>query len=268
MENPERCGASAASESEIDAAVAAIAAHDWGKSRKPLDEIERVVREARGDEKLLGRIEDGLARLLESPAATIAAKGIACRLLWRIGTDRSVPSLAKLLGGDVAEIAEMACYAVSRRPSEAAGRALREALGRASGRALLAVVDLLGERKDAEAVPALADLMKRPDGDAALHAIAALGKIGTGQAAEALAVALAGTDRSRLDAAAHALLRCGREMAARGAAAEARGCYRKLEGAGLPLAVRRGALLGRAELGGEDGAAAGEALRRLIEDRP
>jgi HEAT repeat protein len=266
MEIRERGSTSAVSESEIDAAIAAIAAHDWGKSRKPLDEIERVVREAHGDEKLAARVEDGLARLLENPAATLAAKGIACRLLWRIGTDRSVPSLAKLLGGD--ETAEMACYALGRRPSEAAARALREALGRASGRALLATVDLLGERKDAEAVGALADLLSRPEDGPALAAIAALGKIGTGQAAGALAAPLAGPDPRRREAAAHALLRCGREMAARGAAVEARGCYRKLEGAVLPLAVRRGALLGRMDLGGDDAAAAGEGLRRLLDGRP
>lgn len=267
METPERGEASAVGEKEIDAAVAAIAAHDWGKSRGPLDELERVVREAHGDEARTRRIEDGLARLLEDLAATVAAKGIACRVLWRIGTDRSVPSIAKLLAGDVAEIAEMACYALGRRPSEAAGRALREALGRTAGRARLAVVDLLGERKDAEAVPALAELARSADEDAALHALAALGKIATGPAARALEAPLAGADRTRREAAAHALLRCGRGMAARGASGEARDCYRKLEAPALPLAVRRGALLGRAELGGEDGTAAGEALQHLPDGR-
>jgi len=170
----------------IEEAVAAAARLDYGQSRKALWALERLINETHGRAQLRAEIEQQLVRQLEGSASP-AAKQFFCRKLWMIGTGASVPALARLLIGADAHAAEIACYALNRHPSPAAGAALRGALGKGKGQALLAVVNLLGDRRDAQAVEPLAALASGTDAAAADAAIAALGKIATPRALELLA---------------------------------------------------------------------------------
>jgi hypothetical protein len=224
---------------EIEKTVAAASTYDHGGSRKPLDAVVQQVRETRGNAELRACLEDELSKLLSS-GATLASKKFACEQLWIIGTDRSLPALGKLLLAD--ETVEMACFAISRHPSAAAGRTLREALGKNKGRSLVPVMHLLGERRDAEAVDALVEHAAGQDETVAFAAIAALGKIAAGKAVEALEGLRKTGDAGRRSAAAHALLECAQELARKGNVGEARLIHQKLARDNEHPQVRRAAL--------------------------
>lgn len=133
------------------------------------------------------RDEASLAEVLRSDAS-LAEKSAACRQLARIGTKRSVPVLASLLLDE--RLSHMARYALERIPDRSADEALREALGRASGRVRLGIIASLGVRRDAEAVQQLTVLLGDRDPATASTAARALGDIATPAAAESLLRAL------------------------------------------------------------------------------
>jgi len=232
---------------EIEDAVAAIADYDYGQSRKALLAVETLINETYGDTELRARIEKELVKMVESDA-TLAAKQFVCRKLWAIGTDASVPALAKMLVDPEGKIAEMACYALSNHPSPAAGTTLRDALRRARGSGLVAVINLLGERRDAESAEPIAKLADSPNAAVADAAIAALGKIANDQAVQVLGNLTKSDDLRRRAAANHAYLQCAQELETRGKRTDAGRIYEQLAVAGEPEHVRRGARHGLARL--------------------
>jgi HEAT repeat protein len=234
---------------EIEAAVAAARIFDYGRSCAAWLAIDRLINQTAACPELRAGIEREMVKLLESDA-TLAAKQEVCRRLWIIGTDASVPALARLLAGPDAHAAQAACYALSRRRWPAAAQALRDALGQARGGGLVAVVNLLGDRRDPQCAGALATLAGGSDDAAADAAIAALGKIATPEAIRALAALHAKRRDGRRTAAAHALLQAGQELAARGKPADARMMWAQLASPSEPAQVRRGALLGQVRTGG------------------
>jgi len=139
---------------EIEKAVAAVAGHDFGQSRSALWTIDKIINDTHGSAALRAVVEREMVKLLES-GAKFAAKQEICRRLWIIGTDASVPALRQMLANPDGRVVEAACFALSRHPSPAVGKALREALGQAKGTGLVAVIRLLGDRRDAQCVEAL-----------------------------------------------------------------------------------------------------------------
>ena len=67
------------------------------------------------------------------------------------GTEKSIPLLASLLTD--AELSHPARFALESMPYPAAGAALREALGKATGLARSGIIDSLGQRRDVLATP-------------------------------------------------------------------------------------------------------------------
>ncbi len=74
--------------------------------------------------------EDKLLAVLKS-AAAVGDKANACRELKLSGTEKSIPALASLLTDS--ELSHPARFALESMPYPAAGAALREALGKATG---------------------------------------------------------------------------------------------------------------------------------------
>jgi len=241
----------ASTKAQIDRAVAATYTWDYGQSRKALLTVENLIKETHGNAELRAHLERQLVRQLESNA-TFASKQFVCRKLWIIGTDASVPALAKVLLDADAKTAEMACYALCKHPSPAVGRALRDGLAKTQGTARVAVIKLLGERRDAQSAKAIAKLARSQKAAEANAAIAALGQLATDGAVEALAALRKSDNAERRAAATHASLQAAQELAARGKTAEANAIYEQLAAPGEPLHIRRGALLGGIALGGPE----------------
>ncbi|WCJ59172.1 HEAT repeat domain-containing protein [Fontisphaera persica] len=172
-----------------------------------------------------------------------AAKAAACRQLAILGGASAVPVLAELLTNE--ELSHMARYALEPNPSPAVNPALREALGKTSGRLKVGIISSLGMRRDAQAVSALSALLTDADADVAQAAARALGQIATPNAVSALEKAVGQTAPANQVAFCEGLFRAAESLAASRKTAEALRVYQQLRA--LPAAphqVRAGALRG------------------------
>jgi hypothetical protein len=227
--------------SEMDELLAKVKTYDWGQSRLPLTEVSDKIREAYGSPEKLKEIEKSLAAVLASDA-TYAGKQFVCRELSIIGTDQSVPTLAKMLSDE--KLSDMARYAMERIPGAAVDAALREAMAKTSGKVKVGIMNSLGERRDAKSAAALSKLIGDSDEMVACAAAAALGKIGGSEATEALAKAK-GTASGRLQMVVlDAYLKCADKLAAEGKKKEANAIYKELYEPDLPAVIRTAALRG------------------------
>ena len=115
-------------------------------------------------------------------------KANACRELKLAGTGEVDPR-AGLAAGRRANCRIPARFALESMPYPAAGAALRDALGKATGLARSGIIDSLGQRRDPLAVPLIAPDLAAKDLVLVAAAATALGKIGTLEAAKPLTAA-------------------------------------------------------------------------------
>ena len=132
----------------IEETVAAVKSYNFADARDSLAAVEALINGSHGDAAARLKIEIELARLIEGDS-TLAAKQFACKKLWMIGTEASIPALEKLLADPDQVLVEAACYALARQTAPAAGQALRNSIRAGRGNGLLAIVNLLGDRQDA-----------------------------------------------------------------------------------------------------------------------
>jgi len=104
--------------------------------------------------------EAELIAVLKSDAGQFE-KHEACRVLAHVATKKAVPTLAAMLGDE--KMSHMARYALETIPDPSVDVALRDAMGKLTGRPLLGVIGSLGVRRDAKAVGALAKLLGDAD---------------------------------------------------------------------------------------------------------
>ena len=226
---------------ELQELLGKVKTYDWGQSRLPLTEVSEIIKKAQGDKEQLAKIEKALLGVLESDA-TRAGKQFVCRELSIIGTEQSVPTLAKMLAGE--ETSDMARYALERIPGSAVNEALRRSLREARGNARIGIINSLGQRRDKEAVRNLRRILGRPNQEAAMAAAAALGQIADSQAAEALAEAKNKAEGKLLLVVLDAYLKCADQLVAEGDKVKAMGIYKELQKEGMPKPIRTAALTG------------------------
>jgi len=222
-----------------------VKAYDFGQSRASLTELEDVIRKAYGDQAEMGKCEAALAAVLESDAK-YAGKQWVCRQLSIIGTAACVPALAKMLTND--ELADMARYALERIPGRESGMALRDALGKTSGKTRIGIINTIGERGYQGSAGSLVEFLGSSDKATACAAAAALGKIGGADAAAALKAAKDKADGDLKAAVLDAYLQCADKMAAAGEKDAAMAIYTELGGADNPKLIQQAALRGRVNL--------------------
>jgi len=145
--------------------------------------IRQAVVQSRTDEAVRKDLEARLIAMLQSDATDLA-KDHVCRQLVTVGSDASIPVLAELLPNP--RLSYMARYALEGIGGPVVERALREMLGKTSGRQRVGVVISLGRLADANAVSALSALLGEDDKGLHEVIVIALGRIGTVAAADAL----------------------------------------------------------------------------------
>jgi type 1 glutamine amidotransferase len=219
-----------------------VKTYDWGQSRLPLTEVSEIIKKAQGDKDQLAKIEKDLLSMLNAPDATQAGKQFVCRELSIIGTEQSVPSLAKML--TIEETSDMARYALERIPGSAVDEALRNSLGTAKGKAKIGIINSLGQRRDKGAVGALSGLLGEPDEDVSTAAASALGQIAGPQAAKALAEAKNKAGGKLLLVVLDAYLKCADQLVADGNKTGAVAIYKELQKESMPKPIRTAALTG------------------------
>ena len=226
---------------EMEPLLATISHYDSGQSRIPLAAFTQLVQDCLANPQMLKVIEARLLKFVQSDA-TLQGREFGFRELSLIGTDMSVPVLAPMMTRP--ETAEMARYALSRIPGPAADEALRNALGQTSGNTRIGIINSIGLRHDAKAVPAIAALAGSSDAPTAEAAFLALAAIGDKAALDALRAARSKDSGSVRQHASEALAQCADQYAARGDKAMASKIYRELIGAQEAPMVRIVALGG------------------------
>jgi HEAT repeat protein len=231
----------------IDELLAQVARWQSDTSRQPLLTLSQMVEKAQASPQQKRDLEQRFITLLKSDA-TLAGKDFICKQLSLMGSEASVPVLAGMLADP--KTAELGRYALERIPGPGVDRALREALGKTSGRTRIGVINAIGIRRDADSVAALRPLALGSQEQEASAALFALAKIGGVGALNVLLDAQTRSSASARAAAAEAYLQAANRMAEGGNQAGAVPIYRALYSSNAPGTVRAAALHGLGLAGG------------------
>lgn len=218
-----------------------IKTYDWDQSRLALNEVTEAIKNAHGNKTETANIEKSLLSILESDAKQ-AGKQFVCRQLSVIGTEQSVPVLAKMLTDE--ETSDMARFALERIPSADVDSALREALPKTSGKPKVGIINSLGQRRDKQAVGALSKLVNDSDETIANAAVAALGQIADEQATKALSEAKDKTTGTLKTRVLDSYLLCADKLIAVGKKPQALSIYKELSSKEMPESIRAAATKG------------------------
>lgn len=210
---------------DLEKALARVPAFRYGESRAALAEAELMLPVLARDPAQRKEIEKRLVAILDGEG-TKDGKAFVCRQLSLVGSAAAVPSLARLLPDEA--MSHYARIALERMPCGEASAALRDALAKVQGKLLVGVINSLGERRDAAAVPALARLAGSADEAAAEAALAALGKIGGAEALKAIAAVRTKAAPKLREVATDAYLLCADQLVAGGKKPEATAIYKEV----------------------------------------
>jgi HEAT repeat protein len=226
-----------ADDAKLAQAAKDAGAWTFGGDAAPINYIAEEVVKAAKDPATRKSVEKHVIAGLAG-AKTPASKDFFCRQLVIIGSDASVPQLAKLLGDK--DSSHMARYALARLPGDAADIALIDALGKVSDDLKIGMVYSLGRRRCKAAVPSAIKLIDSKNETLAIAAITALGRIGSPRAVSAISkTRKSGSDKLKL-AATDAYLTCAK----RSSPSDAAGIYTELLSPSEPVMCRIAALNG------------------------
>ena len=243
---------------DLDKALAAAAAWKHGDSADVMKTIESATFAAGKDAKLRGPVEAKLLATLKS-SKSVDTRRFICRQLRTIGTVKSVPVLASLLGD--AELTHGARYALGRIEDPKAAAALHTAMGKTSGAIQIGIIITLAKRGHTTAMGDMVKLFGSADKDVAQAAIRGVGILGTSAGAKALLgarPASSGALRKRID---DALFDSAEALVRGGNASDAAVIYKVLYTPKEAVHVRLAALRGIAR---SQGAQATETLAAVI----
>jgi HEAT repeat protein len=184
----------------------------------------------------------GLIRILKDGSSPEFKKAKACQRLGELGPKEAVPVLAALLGDE--HLSVYARYGLEPIADPSADGALRDALPKLKGKELIGVINSLGRRRDAKAIPTLTRMMHGSDADVARAAAAALGSIGGVASVKALQASLPKTTGLTRAAVADACLVCAERFLEQGKRDEALKLYASLTAGDVPKPVRLAAMQG------------------------
>ena len=227
---------------DIDSVLNKIASYDYGDSREDLTNLSDMLRQASGDALKLAEYEKAMLAVLGAKGTTFAAKQFICKEISIMGTEQSVPTLAKLLQKE--ETADIARYALERIPGDKVDATLLMAMKKTKGIVKVGVINTIGERKIKAATKDLGKLLKNKDEQIAMAAAAALGKIGTDESATLLGAALLKTTGKVRDVAVDAYLKNADVFLKSGEKLKAEAIYEPLFTSGESTPTRSAALTG------------------------
>ncbi len=227
---------------DFDAVLSKVASYDYGDSREALTTLSSMLRDASDDALQLAEYEQAMLEVVASKEAPFAAKQFLCKELSIMGTEQSVPTLAKLLQDE--ETADIARYALERIPGDAVDAALLKAMKKTKGTVKVGVINTIGERRIDAATKQLGKLVTKNDVQIAKAAAAALGKIGTDASATLLGKALMKADENVRPAVIDAYLKNADAFLKSGEKAKALAIYRPLFVETESIPTRSAALTG------------------------
>ncbi len=194
--------------------------------------------------------EQRLLAVLQSDAPA-AQKAISCKELAIYGSSKAVPELAKLLPNP--QLSSWARIALEVIPGARSNEALRTAADSMQGQLLVGVINTIGVRRDAQAVPILIRRLTDDDVEVAAAAAVALGRIADDDATKALQSALRTVPEKLMSSVAEGCILCAEVRLVGGRQKEAVEIYDQVRNAEVPMQriieATRGSILAR----GQDG---------------
>jgi len=239
-----------AAQTEIEPLLAKVAVYEYGADPDAIVAFNELVEDLQGSAGQRQVLETRLLQFLQSNA-TLAGKETVFKALALIGTAASIPVLTPMLTR--AETAEMARYALAAIPGAAVDDALRKSLGQAPNDPIkIGIINSLGHRQDAKAVPALAALVSSSNLEVSAAAAAALAGIADRPALNALAVARTKLSGEARQPVAEAYVTCADRFGERGEKAAAIEVYKQMMAPGERRMIRARALTGLTAAEGKD----------------
>jgi HEAT repeat protein len=194
--------------------------------------------------------EKRLLAVLKSDAVA-AQKAISCKELAIYGSSNAVPELEKLLPNP--QLSSWARIALEVIPGDQSDAALRTAAESMQGQLLVGVINSIGVRGDAKAVPILITRLKDNDFEVASAAAVALGRIADDESTGALQAALRTVPGKLRSSVAEACVLCAEARLVTGRQQEAAEIYDQVRSADVPMQriveATRGSILARGQEG-------------------
>ncbi len=229
--------AAVGADESFEAKLGKIKTYKFGDAIGGLNDVENAARGSVGNPETRKAVSAALAAFLAGDA-TKDAKVFVSRQLAITGGPEIAGAIAPLLLN--IETSNFSRYAIERIEGAEIDAVLIDALGKADAKSQVGIVNSLGARKSASAVPALSKLLGASDPVLAEAAAAALGHIGGADAVKALAGRVA---KSARDTAANGLLESAGHAKAAGDAELAKRAYKEAA-SGASKAVQRAAKAG------------------------
>lgn len=174
------------SEEEIQKAIDQLKNFDFGKDHTFLRTIDGALRASSAGSPERDALLDLLSQTALDDKLTFAARDEALRRLGAAAPAGMAASLQTLLRSKDEKLAQSAVRAITNMSGAEADKALVDGLATTSGTVRLGIINGLGQRRAAAAVPALTKIAVNGDQAQIMAAVTALGKIGTPEAGKAL----------------------------------------------------------------------------------
>lgn len=210
--------------------------------------VQRMVHHAAAPKSGMDRaaISQALAQQASSSRPAIV-RTFAIRMLSFIGGDAEVPALAKLLTDP--QVGEISRYALVRIPGRASLAALEAALPSAKGDMRIGIINALGARRDAEALPALEAAAKSDDSAVRAAALQAMARIPDQRSAVVVRASIDRGPAADKASAWDAYIKLGQTLLAAGKRADAENVYRFAYSNGPNEQLRCAGLVGLGKVG-------------------
>lgn len=225
---------------KADQLLTQITDYEFGQDRTKLSEFSDLVVEAAKSKSASEAVEESILRFLQKDA-TFASKQFMCRELRIIGSEKSVPVLAKMLKDE--KTTNIARYALEDIPGNKVDNALLEALNEGTKKVKLGVITTLSVRKSKKAAAPLGKLLKSKDEEIAETAASALGDIQGDESIKYLAAEINTPNKKLREVVADSYLRCADHLVAKDPS-RANKMFRNLYNTDMSIPIRQGAFIG------------------------
>jgi HEAT repeat protein len=184
----------AAATAETQGSLEGLVSLQYSGSQDAVVSLRQAVSDAGPDASKLSAVEAELVRLLGRPDTTYAGRQAICENLGKLYSvsftrgEQPIPPVLVTMLADGTQV-DLARLALERAPGAAVDAVFVSGLAQSSGRVRIALIQSIGNRRIASAVPALEALLGDTDVAVSAAATRALGQIGTAEAALALAKA-------------------------------------------------------------------------------
>jgi HEAT repeat protein len=225
----------------IDKQLAELKTFQYERGGDPLRDLENTIFQLPADSPLRAKIEDKLIEALDQ--SNEIGRGIICRQLRVVGTDKCIPAIAPLLTDP--KLADFARYALQGMGSDAASKAMHKVLGKTSGTLQVGLINSLAACNYEPLRGDCIRLIQSEDSEVATAAIRALGKLGGVESVKALISAKSKTNEQLAADIDLAIVKCADKLVRAGEREKAKELFATLYKQGGPsrLAALRGLVM-------------------------